>query len=84
MKMTCRDLAEFLGEYVDGALPADVVESFESHLTRCPSCREYLAQYTGTIEAGRRACSEDDRAALPAMPEELVRAILEACKRSGA
>ncbi len=77
-KLTCRDCAEFLADYVGGDLPADVREVFELHLDKCRNCRAYLDQYSTVIAAGRRACRQEDDAASQAFPEELVRAILEA------
>jgi anti-sigma factor RsiW len=55
---------------------ADVQAAFERHLSRCPSCRAYLAQYRATVAAGSGA-SGSAKASLPAdVPEDLVQAIL--------
>lgn len=76
--MTCRELEEFLMDYVSNELPAETRDPFEVHLARCPNCVEYVHQYRITIEAGQKAfCVDDD---LPEVPEELVRAILLARK----
>ena len=73
--MTCRELAEFLGDYVAGELPAGTKERFEHHLSICPNCQTYLTHYRRTIALGRRAF-EDDAASVPDdVPEELVNAI---------
>ena len=78
--MKCRQLAEFLMDYVSGDLPEDERAHFELHLSRCPNCHEYLEQYEATIKAGKVACGEDQ--GIPAdVPEDLVKAILEARKR---
>ena len=53
--MTCRELAEFIIEYLDGELPADVRAPFERHLEACPPCECYLRQYRFTVAAGRVA-----------------------------
>ena len=74
--MKCRECDEFLVDYVAGELPADVLETFELHLSRCRNCRHYLEQYRATIKAGKSAC-EAVKAA-PQMPEELIQAILAA------
>jgi anti-sigma factor RsiW len=74
--VTCRELADFIREYLDGELPARVLAAFERHLSVCPNCCTYLAQYQATVAAGREAFA-DDEAAVPAeVPEELVQAIL--------
>lgn len=76
--MNCRELAEFLMDYVSNELPAEARDPFEVHLSRCPNCLEYVRQYRVTIVAERRAfnCDED----LPEVPEELIQAILLARK----
>ena len=74
--MTCRDFADFILDYLSGGMVADVQAAFERHLSRCPSCRAYLAQYRATVAAGKEAFADPD-APLPAdVPEDLVQAIL--------
>jgi anti-sigma factor RsiW len=77
-RLTCRDCASFLADYVAGELPAEVRASFELHLDRCRNCRAYVEQYAAVIAAGKRACQEEDEAAAHQIPEELVQAILNA------
>ena len=83
--MTCRELADFIIDYVDGELEADVRSNFERHLTRCPNCVRYLAAYRTSIQMGRRALDADadaDRSAAEAgAPEDLINAILAARPR---
>jgi anti-sigma factor RsiW len=73
--MKCRELAEFLYEYVSGDLPAERREHFEFHLSKCKNCHEYLVQYQVTIRAGKIACDEMSDEMGP-MPEELIKAVL--------
>ena len=40
--MTCRELVDFLMEYLDGALPEDSLRVFEEHVGFCPPCKAYL------------------------------------------
>jgi len=75
--MKCRELAEFLMDYVGGELPEDVRVQFEVHLSRCHNCHEYLEQYQATITAGKIAC-EEEHVVLADVPEDLVKAILAA------
>lgn len=79
--MNCKELADFLLEYCERALPAAQQQAFELHLERCPPCRAYLASYRQTIELGR-ACAGSDARAQPAarLPQRLVDAILAARK----
>ena len=69
--MTCREVIEFLIDYVDGTLPARELEQFERHLALCDSCTAYLHTYQLTIRLEKRI---DDGPIDP--PEELVRAVL--------
>ena len=76
--MTCRDLVEFLSEYLSGELAAAERAEFEAHLAACPACVAYLDTYQKTILLGKAsyACREDP---VPdEVPEQLVQAILAA------
>lgn len=75
MMMSCRELYGFLDEFLDGALDALTRQSFERHLERCSSCRNYLASYRTTIGVARDSERQDAPARAEA-PEELVLAIL--------
>ncbi|HET7220906.1 MAG TPA: zf-HC2 domain-containing protein [Vicinamibacterales bacterium] len=83
--MTCRQLADFIDDYREGALDSDVRALFERHLSRCPNCVRYLAAYEKTIAMGRRALAVEDDGDRPAAasgaPEELIRAIMAARPR---
>jgi len=79
--MTCRELADFIVDYLAGQLPGEVKSAFEKHLSVCPNCVSYLATYKSTIELSRRAFEADEADASQQMPEELVRAILDARER---
>lgn len=79
--MTCREVADFLGDYVSGALEADVRAQFDRHLAVCPNCRAYLATYRSAIEVGRRAFANAYAEAQTEVPAELVSAILDAVRR---
>jgi anti-sigma factor RsiW len=75
--VTCRQLADFILDYLEGQLPAETRSAFEHHLTLCPNCVNYIASYGATVEIARRAFDEDG-AGPHAMPEALVQAILAA------
>ena len=80
--MTCREMSEFLLEYVAGELPVDVVAEFERHLGVCPNCEEFLRQYKATIRAGRAAFEDPDADASAEAPADLIRAILDTLDRT--
>lgn len=76
--MTCRELADFIADYLDGTLPAETRSHFERHLDACANCVEYLAGYTSVVTLGRRAFDDLDAPVPPTVPEELLAAILAA------
>ena len=81
--MTCRELADFIVDYLDGGLAAEVRERFERHLSRCPNCRRYIAAYETTVSLGRHAFDgENATAEATGAPEELIKAILSSRPRS--
>ena len=71
--ITCRQLIDFIADYVDGALDEVSREDFERHLGVCPSCRAYLASYRETMSLTKIAITDEPP---EDVPEELVRAIL--------
>ena len=80
--MTCREIADFLMDYLSGFLPADRQAEFERHLAVCSTCVDYIRSYEATIRLSRAAFGSSAADDLPsAMPEELVHAILAARRR---
>ncbi len=47
--MTCRELVDFLMEYLEDELPGDSRRVFEAHLGECPPCQAYLDTYKEAI-----------------------------------
>lgn len=81
--ITCREFVEFLMDYLDGELPAGQRGVFDRHLELCAPCVAYLQSYLETVHLESRAL-DADRDPLPEdVPEQLVRAILEARKQAG-
>jgi len=79
--MTCRELTDFLSDYVADELPGHVRREFEFHLKLCRDCKVFIVQFRETVLAGQDAF-EDVPGAAP-MPEELIRAIMQAVGRTG-
>ena len=75
--ITCRELIDFIADYVEGTLTADSLADFNRHLELCESCRAYLASYGETIRAARGAAVDDDDCFVP---EEMIKAILDSRK----
>ena len=78
--LTCKELIEFLADYVEGELAADERTRFDAHLAVCPHCVDYLHGYRESVRLGQAAFAEGS---IPdAVPAELVDAILAARRRS--
>ena len=81
--LTCRDFIGFLDDYLSGTQAEQVRVDFESHLSVCPYCVDYLKTYEDAIKLGKCVhCDDENPDRLPAdVPEELVQAILRACQK---
>ena len=49
----CRQIADLLGDYLDGTLPKSTRELLEWHIEGCPPCVAFVNTYRGTIGATR-------------------------------
>ncbi len=78
--LTCREFIGFLDDYLSRAQPPQVRADFESHLSVCPYCVDYLRTYGDAIKLGKCVhCDDEHPDQLPPdVPEELVQAILAA------
>ena len=76
--VTCRELIEFLDDYVSNQLAPEMRQAFERHLNICKHCRDYLTTYRETIVLARGAMRDDDADRALEIPAELVQAILAA------
>ena len=79
--MTCRELIDFIGDYLDDELAPAMRAEFERHLRACPSCVAYLDAYKQAMRLGRLAVAPSEDAA-PA-PEGLIRAIRASRRTKG-
>lgn len=75
--MNCREIVDFLMDFVEGDLPAEQAAAFKEHLLDCPCCAKYMDCYRKAVELGRTACRECEP-----VPEDLIKAILNARGRS--
>jgi len=76
---TCREVLDFLSDYLDDALGADERAAFDRHLALCPPCVAYLEGFRETIRLSRASLHADEASA-PPVPDELVTAILRSRK----
>ena len=74
--LTCREMANFLADYLDGSLAPAERHLFDKHLADCPECIAYLRSYAETIRLARQTREDDSLS--DTIPDELVRAILAA------
>ena len=79
--ITCRELIDFIADYLDGDLPPEQRHEFERHLKVCPSCVAYFEAYQRTIRLGKAAMAPTEEPA--PVPDALVRAIRAARARRG-
>ena len=52
-ELECRQIAELLGDYLDGTLANHVRELLEFHIEGCAPCVAFVNTYRGTIAATR-------------------------------
>jgi anti-sigma factor RsiW len=76
--LTCRDFETFVDAYVDGELGPVARVTVDFHMKTCPICQRYLEAYRRVRDLAVDAVSAEDAAALDAVPEDLVGAILAA------
>ena len=76
--MTCREVLDFLMDYLALELPEPQVAEFERHLAACPSCVAYLKSYEQTVQLGQSLAAAASDEPSEDVPEDLVAAILKA------
>ena len=76
--ITCRTFVEFLMDYMSGELPEAQRDEFDGHLAACVACVAYMKTYSDTVKLGKAAFENPDAAVPDDVPEDLVKAILEA------
>jgi anti-sigma factor RsiW len=79
--LTCKQLLDFLDDYVGDALSPEERAEFERHLGLCPPCVSYLDGYKETMRLGCAALAPSDDAPPEDVPADLVSAILAARRR---
>ncbi len=72
--LTCKQLDDFLVDFLDGNLPFRQKLSMHMHLGLCKECRDYVRDYERAVALGRKACSQQEE--VTEVPEALVQAVL--------
>ncbi len=52
--LECRQIAEILGDYLDGTLPQHLRELLEWHIDGCAPCVAFVNTYRGTVNAAAK------------------------------
>ncbi len=73
----CRQLADLLGDYLEGTLPAPTRELLEWHIDGCGPCVAFVNTYRGTIDAARKLREVE-------IPAELKKRLLAVLRSRGA
>ena len=71
----CRQIAELLADYVEGALPKRTRELLEWHIEGCAPCVAFVNTYRGTVNAAATLRSV-------AIPPELKQRLLTVLRES--
>lgn len=81
-RLSCRELVDFLADYLEGQLSETRRDLFDAHLAGCPSCVSYVRSYQDTVRLGREAFLTPDDTLPTDVPADLLQAILDIRKRS--
>ena len=76
--ITCNEFEDFVLSYLDGELPDRQRSIFEWHMRICRECRDYLAAYKRTNEVSRAVLPSANDPLAEDVPEDLIKAILDA------
>ncbi len=79
--LTCRDMEDFMSDYVEGDLDLLTRIQFTMHLAMCGDCRRYLQMYKDSIALGKRIFDCPDDEATGHAPQDMINAILAATEK---
>jgi len=73
----CRQIADLLGDYLDGTLPKATHELLEWHIEGCGPCVAFVNTYRGTVDAAKKFQEVE-------IPPELKKRLLAVLRSQGA
>ena len=82
MMLTCREFETFIADYFEGNLSRYSGLKFALHLKMCKPCKSYIDAYRRSKELGKQVFADIDTEVPPEVPEDLVKAVLDAQKQS--
>jgi len=68
--LECREIAELLGEYLEGTLPPATRDLIDWHVDGCAPCVAFVNTYRGTVQAAQKLRDVE-------IPAELRRRLLD-------
>jgi anti-sigma factor RsiW len=80
--MNCREVVDFLMDYLADELAPAERERFEEHLAECTECVRFLRSYQATLRLTKAAFRDPHAPPPEEIPEALVNAILFARRAS--
>jgi len=81
-ELTCREICDFLMAFLDGELLERERLIFEKHLAICRECVNYVESYKTTVALSKQTLQDPCAVPQPPVPDDLVKAILAARKKS--
>ena len=79
--MSCKEVEDFLLDYLEGNLGFCTRMRFRLHLLVCPDCPKYIQEYKNTIALGKQLFENPDEAADGKVPDDILEAILLSTKK---
>jgi putative zinc finger protein len=76
-EIECRQIAELLGDYLEGTLPSHLQQLIDFHIDGCPPCVAFVNTYRGAMSATRNLAD------IP-IPSELKKRLLAVLKSDNA
>ena len=76
-ELECRQIAELLGDYLDGTLANHVRELLEFHIEGCGPCVAFVNTYRGTVNAAAQL----REAEIPSELKQRLLSVLRAARR---
>lgn len=70
----CKELINYLSDYVDNVLEDDLYDCFEVHMKECTDCKQMVEEFLQTIRISKNLKSVD-------LPEELQESICANIKK---
>lgn len=74
--LTCRQVEEFLMDYLENRLGFWMTLQFQVHLFMCPNCSKYIQEYKNTIALEIKVFENLEDEAIGNVPDDILQAIL--------